>query len=218
MDYNNISTIQEKAMKQYVGMRRVLLMLLMLVITAPMMAQISSVHGTLSDDMGPLMGATVCEVDGTGRIINSTVTDFNGNFTMTVKNAKNKLRFSYVGLKTQLLAINRSVYNVKMQSATQLKEVTITKKKRVSGNNLAVPEREISYAAQSFNMKELEGMSFTSVDEAKTYYRIYSPMDRLENEFNKELETCDTLEEIARLLNKYTDTLGDGTEYEVIEY
>ena len=166
MDYNNILTIQEKAMKQYVGMRRVLLMLLMLVITAPMMAQISSVHGTLSDDMGPLMGATVCEVDGTGRIINSTVTDFNGNFTMTVKNAKNKLRFSYVGLKTQLLAINRSVYNVKMQSATQLKEVTITKKKRVSGNNLAVPEREISYAAQSFNMKELEGMSFTSVDEA----------------------------------------------------
>ena len=166
MDYNNISTIQEKAMKQYVGIRRVLLMLLMLVITAPMMAQISSVHGTLSDDMGPLMGATVCEVDGTGRIINSTVTDFNGNFTMTVKNAKNKLRFSYVGLKTQLLAINRSVYNIKMQSATQLKEVTITKKKRVSGNNLAVPEREISYAAQSFNMKELEGMSFTSVDEA----------------------------------------------------
>ncbi len=25
---------------------------------------ITSVHGTLSDDMGPLMGATVCEIDG----------------------------------------------------------------------------------------------------------------------------------------------------------
>ena len=31
--------------------------------------QITSVHGTVSDDMGPLMGATVCEIDGTGRII-----------------------------------------------------------------------------------------------------------------------------------------------------
>ena len=72
-------------------------------------------------------------------------------------------------------------------------------------------------------MKELRNKSdyeecFTSVDKAKTYYRIYSPMDRLENEFNKELETCDTLEEIATLLNKYTDTLGNGTEYEVVEY
>ena len=72
-------------------------------------------------------------------------------------------------------------------------------------------------------MKELRNKSdhgewFTSVDKANAYFHFYEPMDRLENEFNKELETCDTLEEIARLLNKYTDTLGDGTEYEVIEY
>ena len=38
---------------------------------------ISSVHGTVSDDMGPLMGATVCEIDGTGRIITSATTDLN---------------------------------------------------------------------------------------------------------------------------------------------
>ena len=25
---------------------------------------ITSVHGSISDDMGPLMGATVCEIDG----------------------------------------------------------------------------------------------------------------------------------------------------------
>ena len=87
--------------------------------------QITSVHGTVSDDMGPLMGATVCEIDATGRIIESAVTDLNGNFTMKVKNQKDKIRFSYVGLKTQTLPINTTTFKIMMTSATVLKEVTV---------------------------------------------------------------------------------------------
>ena len=45
---------------------------------------ITSVHGTVSDDMGPLMGAAVREIDANDRNINSTITDLNGNFTMKV--------------------------------------------------------------------------------------------------------------------------------------
>ena len=112
-------------------------------------AQITSVHGTVSDDMGPLLGATVCEIDGNGRIIESAVTDMNGNFTMKVRNAGDKIRFSYVGMKSQKLPIDRTSYDVKLESATVLTEVTITAKRRVQGNGLPVPEREISYASQS---------------------------------------------------------------------
>ena len=141
--------------------------MLMLLASTGMNAQtITSVHGVVSDDMGPLMGATVCEIDGTGRIINSAITDLNGNFTMKVKNPKDKIRFSYVGLKTQILAINQTSYKVMMTSATTLKEVTIQSKKRVKGNGLPIPEREISSATQSFSMKEVEGMAFTTIDEA----------------------------------------------------
>ena len=127
---------------------------------------ITSVHGTLSDDMGPLMGATVCEIDGTGRIINSALTDLNGNFTMKVKNPKDKIRFSYVGLKTVILPINKTTFNLKMSSATQIKEVVVKSKKRAQGNGLPIPEREISYASQKIDMKEFEGLGITSVDEA----------------------------------------------------
>ena len=127
---------------------------------------ITSVHGTLSDDMGPLMGATVCEIDGTGRIINSAITDLNGNFTMKVKSDKDKIRFSYVGLKTQTLPINKTTYNITMTSATQIKEVVVKSKKRATGNGLPIPEREISYASQKIDMKEFEGLGITSVDEA----------------------------------------------------
>ena len=127
---------------------------------------ITTVHGTLSDDMGPLMGATVCEIDATGRIIESAITDLNGNFTMKVRNQKDKIRFSYVGLKTVTLPINKSTYNLKLESATQLKEVVVKSKKRAQGNGLPIPEREISYASQTISMKEFEGLGITSVDEA----------------------------------------------------
>ena len=138
-----------------------------LMASATLSAQtISSVHGTVSDDMGPLMGATVCEIDGTGRIINSAITDLNGNFTMKVKNQKDKIRFSYVGLKTQSLPIDRTTYKIHMASATQIKEVVVKSKKRVTGNGLPIPQREVSSATQTLSMKEFEGLAITSVDEA----------------------------------------------------
>jgi TonB-linked SusC/RagA family outer membrane protein len=151
-------------------MQRILksiILMLALVATIGLRAQtITSVHGTLSDDMGPLMGATVCEIDGTGRIINSALTDLNGNFTMKVKNTKDKIRFSYVGLKTQTLPIDRTTYKIKLTSATTLKEVTIKSKRRVTGSGLPIPQREVSSATQSISMKEFEGLAITSVDEA----------------------------------------------------
>ena len=147
-------------------LKSIILMLALLAPTALSAQTISSVHGVVSDDMGPLMGATVCEIDGTGRIINSAITDLNGNFTMKVKNPKDKIRFSYVGLKTQTLPINQTSYKVNMVSATQIKEVVVQSKKRVKGNGLPIPEREVSNATQTFSMKEVEGLAFTSVDEA----------------------------------------------------
>ena len=129
-------------------------------------AQITSIHGTVSDEFGGVIGATVCEIDGNGRIIESAVTDMNGNFTMKIKNAKDKVRFSYVGLKTQTLPINKTTYNIKMESATVLKEVTVKSKRRMKGNSLPIPEREISFATQMIDTKEFEGLAVTSIDEA----------------------------------------------------
>ena len=143
------------------------IMTLALLLSTTLSAQnITSVHGTLSDDFGPLMGATVCEIDATGRIIESALTDLNGNFTMKVRNTKDKIRFSYVGLKTVTLPINKTTYVMKLQSATKLKEVTVTSKRRMQGNTLPIPQREISYATQTISMKEFEGLGITSVDEA----------------------------------------------------
>ena len=130
-------------------------------------AQEARISGTISDDMGPVMMCNVVEVDGNNRNISFTQTDLNGNFTMTVKNVKNKLRVSYVGYKTQTLPIgDRTKFNIKLQDATQIKEVTVTAKRKFNQGGLAIPEREVSVAAQTFSMKEVEGLAIMSADEA----------------------------------------------------
>ena len=128
--------------------------------------EITSVHGNVSDEMGPLMGATVCEIDGNGRIIESAVTDLNGNFTMKVRNQKDKIRFSYVGMKTITQPINKTNFKIVMTDNTTIAPVTIKSQRRVQGNGLPIPQREVANATQNFSMKEVEGLSFTTIDEA----------------------------------------------------
>ena len=127
---------------------------------------ITSIHGNVSDDLGPLMGASVCELDGNGRVIESTITDLNGNFTMRISNPRDKVRFSYVGMKTITQPINRTTYNIVLASELQIDEVVVTAKKKVGGNGLPIPQREVANATQNFNMKEIEGLSVMSIDEA----------------------------------------------------
>ena len=128
--------------------------------------QITAVHGVVSDELGAIAGASVCEIDGSGRIVESTVTDVNGNFSMKVRNPKNKIRFSYIGYKTQALPINKTEYSVMMNSDMQIAEVTVTAKKRLNAGGLAIPERELSYATQTISAKEFEGLGMNTIDEA----------------------------------------------------
>lgn len=139
-----------------------------LVIASAVNAQgITSISGTVSDAFGPVMGAAVVELDGSNRNISATVTDMNGNFTLKIKNPKNKLKVSFVGLKTQILPINKRVYKITMQdNVVTLKNVTVSAKKVMETSGLTIPEREVSFAAQSIDAKEFEGLGVTSIDEA----------------------------------------------------
>ena len=138
----------------------------MIVATAAM-AQGQRVSGTVTDAMGGVMGANVVERDANNRIVAATVTDFNGNFSMTIKNPKNKLVVSYVGAQTYTTVIGaRTSFKIKLQNATSLKEVTVKGKTRYRGGGLSIPKNEVSVATQTMNMSDVEGLAFTSADEA----------------------------------------------------
>jgi TonB-linked SusC/RagA family outer membrane protein len=131
------------------------------------MAQGVRVSGTLTDNDGPIMMANVVERDANNRIVSAVQTDFNGNFSMQVKSTKNKLVFSYVGDKTQIVTIgNKTVFNIKLEpEGTQLQEVVV-KAKRGSSGGLMISKKEISVSQQTFDLDNVKGMAFTSADEA----------------------------------------------------
>ena len=125
------------------------------------------IHGRVSDNMGPLVMANVLEIDAANRTVTQDVTDVNGDFSMRIKDSKNRLQFTYMGHIKQIIPIKGAgPYNIKMEDKNELGVVEVVKKKTFQSSGLAVPEREISIAAQTIDAKEFEGLGITSIDEA----------------------------------------------------
>ena len=144
-----------------------LLTLLFAVIAQTMLAQGKVISGTVEDAMGPIMMANVVERDANNRIVSATQTDMMGNFSMEIKNPKNKLVFSYVGNKTKIVNIgNQTTFNIKMESENTTVSEVVVRGRRTSSGGLNIDKREITQSQQTFNMSQVDGMAFTSADEA----------------------------------------------------
>ncbi len=146
---------------------KVLLTLLFCVLAQVGMAQSKVISGTVEDAMGPIMMANVTERDANNRIVSAVQTDMMGNFSLEIKNPKNKLVISYVGAKTKVLTIgDKKTFAVKLDDEkTTLTEVVV-RGQRTNSGGLNIKKKEMTVAQQSFDLSEVEGMAFTSVDEA----------------------------------------------------
>ena len=145
------------------------MLVLFCLVSSSVFAQKSArISGTITSDAeGPLIMVNVTERDNSNRIIEACVTDFEGNFSMVVKNTSNILEISYVGYKTQRIEIgNRTVFNIKMVEDNMLETVDIVAEQRSRSGGLDILEREMTHATQKISMDEMDGLSFASVDEA----------------------------------------------------
>ena len=81
-----------------------------------------TVSGTVTDAYGPVIGASVVE----GRTTNGTITDVDGNFSLSVP-ANSTLTISFVGYKTQTVPVNgKNSLKVTLQEDTEvLDEVVV---------------------------------------------------------------------------------------------
>ena len=83
----------------------------------------NSITGNVSDGSAPLPGVTVMEKGTT----NGTVTDFDGNFTLTVADTGSTIVFSYIGFETKEVSASLDSFNIVMvESADELEEVVVT--------------------------------------------------------------------------------------------
>ncbi|MDR1763405.1 MAG: SusC/RagA family TonB-linked outer membrane protein [Dysgonamonadaceae bacterium] len=126
------------------------------------------IRGKVLSDMGEeLVSATVLEVDATGRVITDAITDLNGEFSMKIKNSRNKLRFSYLGYITQDVAIGQKrSFDIMLKENNTLTEVVVTGRKTVSSGGMEIAYNEVPFAMQRISTAQFEGMSISSIDDA----------------------------------------------------
>ena len=114
------------------------------------------VTGTVTDDIGPVVGASVME-KGTS---NGAITDLDGHYTITVK--KNAvLVFSSIGYAAQEIAVgSQTVINVKLsEDAEFLDEVVVV--------GYGVMKRsDLSGASVSMKEEDLKGSIITNLDQS----------------------------------------------------
>lgn len=146
-----------------------LLTLILCFVCAAAFAQQKRISGHVwSKTDGAIMMANVCEMDKNGRIVSATQTDLNGNFSLAIKNAANKLQISYIGYQTK--AINpigaQTSFRVELIDKHNLQEAKVTSLRKTKSNGLVIPEREMSTATQTLDMDNMQGLSFETAGEA----------------------------------------------------
>jgi len=128
------------------------------------------VQGTITSklDGSAIIGASITEVDENNRVVSGTISDLNGHYVLKVKNAEDKINFSFIGFLKQTRKIgNVLTQNVQLADNTQvIKDVTITASKKHSEGGFSIPQREIASAMQTLDMKDVEGLQVSSVDDA----------------------------------------------------
>ena len=147
---------------------KLILLWVIALMALPASAQQRRISGTVSDDIDVIIGAYVVEYDKNNRTVSQTVTDMNGNFTMNIKDPNNTLKISYIGYKPHIEKIgNKNVWKITLQDNTKvMKVVDVVAKQKAPTTGLEIPAREYSGAVQKFNMEDMEGLAFESVDQA----------------------------------------------------
>ena len=138
---------------------RIALLMVATLFTLGVAAQNITVTGTVSDDFGPVSGATVVEK---GKPTNGSATDMNGKYKVSVpKNAT--LVVSFVGMKSQEVQVKgRTVINVTLQDDTKLLDEV------VAIGYQSVRKKDLTGAVATVNSEALVAVPVASAMEALT--------------------------------------------------
>ena len=135
--------------------KRFILSFLALTLCTLMYAQ-QEITGTVTDAMGPVIGATVMEKGTT----NGTVTDFDGNFKLKVEPGK-MLVFSYIGYQPQELPAQNGMSVTLKEDSQTLNEVVVTgyqvQRKADLTGSVGVVETKDFKASNTDPMSSLQG-------------------------------------------------------------
>ncbi len=104
-------------------MKKVFTLLTLCLLSLSLFAQDIQVSGIVVDEKGePIVGATI-QVPGTSL---GTISDYDGNFELTVPESAKTLVVSYIGMKTQEVPVKKNVRVVLSTATEVLQDVVVT--------------------------------------------------------------------------------------------
>jgi TonB-linked SusC/RagA family outer membrane protein len=144
-------------------------LLFAILFTNAVFAQNATIQGKVTgSNKGPVDHVTVAEVDEDGRTLRAVKTDVDGNFVMKISDTKNKISFSHIGFRAQLLPINsRTTFNIIIESNNKdLDDVVVIATRKSDNGMIQISEREVTTAQSKISAKDLEEMQAASIDQA----------------------------------------------------
>ncbi|MFD2162717.1 SusC/RagA family TonB-linked outer membrane protein [Paradesertivirga mongoliensis] len=134
------------------------------------MAQAQVVRGKVTESPSgdALPGVSVVEINANDRQVNGTTTDEEGNYSLRMADAKNRIKFSFIGSATKVESVNgRSVINVALQSGTELAAVAITgtRSDAPSLGLINTPKRDLVSSVTTVKAELMEREPATSIDQ-----------------------------------------------------
>ena len=141
-------------------MKKLITLLIALTAALAAYAQGYLVQGTIVDEIGPVIGATIVEV-GTS---NGVSTDFDGNFTLRVSSADAKVEVSCIGYASQTFKASEVPAKILLtDDTTFLDEVVVVgygtqKSKDLTAPIVNVKGEELSRQVAANPMSALQGM------------------------------------------------------------
>ena len=141
-------------------MKLKLFLLVVSFVFANSLASQDTISGTISDENGPLPGATIL-VKGT---TNGTQTDFDGNFSLSGVSTGDTLEFSYIGYESSELIYdeNANLQIILIEDAKALDEVVVVgygtqKKSSLTGSVVKVDNEQLTQVSVANSTELLAG-------------------------------------------------------------
>lgn len=149
-----------------------ILILLSLFLTVKLSGQSSIIiRGSVTSarDKGPLIGVTVAEYDNSNRILNSTVTDFDGKYNLKIKGGiGSRIIFTYMGFSSVTKTVGKdAIINISMsETSHEIGDISVTTRKKLNTGIADIAERDMTFAMSKVDAKDLENLQVASIDEA----------------------------------------------------
>lgn len=123
---------------------------------------------TSPNEQGGLPGVTVVELDKNNRITIGTVTNMDGEYALEVLNPNDKLQFSFVGFKDQVVEIKgRTTINVVLlEDVHEIAGVEVVAQKRTNTGIMTIADRDMAIPIAKISAEDIEDVQASSIDEA----------------------------------------------------